>query len=174
MSSSEERFDQLYGQTRQSTLRFISSKCLRITDIEDLYQETYLRVFDALKEGREIKEPEAFVIGIAKHCLSQYYTAAQRLRARISLSAGAESGEPVDIGDDSDIEQLTADRALLDEIFGEICALPSGTQRIFYLHYFQGLSLSETASLLGISESRTTTLLYKAVRKIRRKYRGRE
>ncbi|MBR6873177.1 MAG: sigma-70 family RNA polymerase sigma factor [Ruminococcus sp.] len=167
-------FARIYEATRQSALRFISSKCLNITDIEDIYQETYLRVLDAVKEGREIRDPEAFVIGTAKHCLSHWYTAAQRLRARISLSAGTESGEAVDIGDDTDIEGLVADRELLSEVFESICALPSGVQRIFYLHYFQGLSLPETASVLGISESKTTALLYKAVRQIRRKFRGRE
>ena len=67
-----------------------------------------------------------------------------------------------------------ADRTLLSEIFKEICSLPSGVQRIFYLHYFQELSLSETAELLGISESKVTAQLYKAVRQIRRKYRGRD
>ena len=172
MSSTEERFDQLYEQTRQNTLRFISSKCIRITDIEDIYQETYLRVFDAIKDGREIREPEGFVIGIAKHCLSQYYSAAQRLRARISLSAGNASGEPVDIGGDTDIEQLVADRTLLDEVFSEICRLPSEVQRIFYLHYFLELSLPETARLMGMSEGKVTQRLYKAVRQLRRKYRG--
>lgn len=169
--SGEQEFERIYEQTKQSALRFISSKCLSITDIEDIFQETFLRVLDALDSGREIKDPEAFVIGTAKHCLSHHYTAVQRLRARISLSTGSLSGEPVDIGDETDIEQLAADRALLDEVFREITRLPSDVQRIFYLHYFLELSLPETAKLMGLSEGQVRQRLYKAVRQLRRKYR---
>ena len=166
-------FEEIYEQTKTAALRYISSKCLKITDIEDLFQETYLRVCEALDKGAEPREPEAFVIGIAKHCLSHYYSAAQRLRARISLSAGSVSDEPVDLEDETDIESLVADRDLYDQVFKEITALPSDVQRLFYLHYFLDLSLSETAELMGLSESRVRQRLYQAVRKLRRKYRGR-
>ena len=166
-------FEEIYEQTKTAALRFISSKCLKITDIEDLFQETYLRVGEALDKGAEPRDPEAFDIGIAKHCLSHYYSAAQRLRARISLSAGSVSDEPVDLEDETDIESLVADRDLYDQVFKEITALPSDVQRLFYLHYFLDLSLSETAELMGLSESRVRQRLYQAVRKLRRKYRGR-
>lgn len=166
------RFKEIYEETKLPVLKYISSKCLKITDIEELFQETYLQVGEALDKGADPREPEAFVIGIAKHCLSHHYTAVQRLKARISLSGGS-SGEPVDIPDSTDIEELTADKALFDEVFREITALPSDVQRMFYLHYFLELSLEETASLMGVSESRVRQRLYQAVRRLRRKYRGR-
>ena len=171
--NSDMLFEEIYNETKQSALRFITSKCLSITDIEDLFQETYLRVYDALESGRRPEQAEAFVIGIAKHCLSHYYSAAQRLKARISLSAGKLSDEPVDIGDDTDIEGLIADRILLNEVFNEITKLPPDAQRIFYLHYFLELSLPDTAALVGLSEGKVRQKLYKAVRQLRRKYRRR-
>ena len=165
-------FEEIYEETKQAALRFISSKCLKITDIEELFQETYLQVGEALDKGTEPREPEAFVIGIAKHCISRYYSAAQRLRARISLSSGG-SDEPVDLEDETDIEELVSDRTLYEEVFREITALPSEVQRAFYLHYFLELSIPETAQLMGVSESKVKQRLYKAVRQLRRKYRGR-
>ncbi|MBR4554156.1 MAG: sigma-70 family RNA polymerase sigma factor [Ruminococcus sp.] len=173
MSSKDKTFERIYNETKMSALKYISSKCLKITDIEDIYQETYLRVGEALDKGTEPKNSEAFVIGIARHCLSHYYSAAQRLRARISLSSGSVSDEPVDLEDDTDIESLAADKALYDEIFREITARPSDVQRMFYLHYFLDLTLSETAELMGITESRVRQRLYQTIRQLRRKYRGR-
>ena len=126
---------------------------------------------EALEKGTEPKEPEAFVIGIARYCLSHYYTAVQRLRARISLSSGGDKDAPPDIGDDTDIEGLVADRELCDELFREICSRPSDVQRMFYLHYYLGLGLTETAELMGISESRVKQRLYQTVRQLRRKYK---
>jgi RNA polymerase sigma factor (sigma-70 family) len=166
-------FEDIYEQTKQPVLRFISSNCLKITDIEDIFHETYLCTAEALDKGAEPEEPEAFVIGIAKHCLSHYYTALQRLRARISLGSGTDSGESVDLEDDTDIEDLVANKALYNEIFREITAFPSDVQRMFYLHYLLELSLAETASLMGIGENRVKQKLYSAVRQLRRKYRGR-
>lgn len=168
--NSQERFKEIYNGTKQSVLRYISAKCLNIADIEDLFQETYLRVYDSVNGGCEIAEPEAFCIGIAKHCLSHYYTKAQRLKARISLSAGKDTDEQIDIKDETDIRELVENTILYDEVFKEICRLPSDVQRIFYLHYFLGLSLNETASLLGMSFGQTTQRLYKAIRQLRKKY----
>ncbi|MBR6045316.1 MAG: RNA polymerase sigma factor [Ruminococcus sp.] len=172
MNGIDEKFGEVYELTKHSTLRYISSKCLRITDIEDIYQETYLSIYNAIKNGADIRDPESYVISTARHCISHYYTAAQKLKARISLSAGSVSDEPVDIGNDTDIEQLIADRTLLDDIFAEICALPSEVQRIFYLHYFLELSLPEISALMGIPEGKVSHRLYRAVRQLRRKYRG--
>lgn len=171
--NSQERFKEIYNGTKQSVLRYISAKCLNIADIEDLFQETYLRVYDSVNGGCEIAEPEAFCIGIAKHCLSRYYSAALRLKARISLSSGKDTDAPADLPDDTDIEELVGNSTLYDEVFAEICKQPSDVQRIFYLHYFLGLSLEETATLTEMSMGKVTQRLYKAIRQLRKKYKRR-
>ena len=170
MGFTDTDFNVLYESTKQSTLRYITSKALNISDIEDIYQETYIRVFDACKQGTVPEEPEAYVIGVAKHCLSSHYSAVQRLRARISLSAGKVSDEPIDLEDETDIEGLIADKLLSDELYKEILRQPADVQRIFYLRYFAELPLSETASALGMTEQAVKDRLYKALRELRRKY----
>lgn len=176
MDNSKQDFEILYEATKQSTLKFITSKCLNITDIEDIFQDTYIRIFDAYKKGFRADEPEAYVIGVAKHCLSSHYSVMQRLRVHISLNHGTDKDDedPIDIGDDTDIENIVADKILCSKIYNEILDQPPDIQKMFYLRYLAGLSLDETAQALGMSESAVKQRLYKALRKLRRNYQRRE
>lgn len=160
-------FEELYERTKDAVLKYIAARCMNISDIEDIYQETYLRVCEALRSGREIKDPEAFVMGIAKHCVARYYTVMQRLKMRLRLSAGGAGSE---FSDDEDIEELAADRDMYERIYEDICSCPPEVQRIFYLRYRMELSLAETAQAMGISEGRVRQLLYSTVRRLKRKY----
>lgn len=172
MAKTAPDFEQIYHSTKHSLLKYITSKCINICDIEDIYQETYARVFDSLSKGNCPDEPEAFVIGTAKHCLSHYYSALKRLRARVSLNSYRENSysEPEEPLSDEDIELDMINKELLDSIFKEICSQPTDVQRMFYLHYFMELSLEETAKILKLSESVVRQRLYRSVRIIRRKY----
>ncbi len=176
MTKTEPGFEEIYNSTKQNVLKFITSKCININDIEDIYQETYARVFDSLAKGICPDEPEAFVIGTAKHCLSHYYSAMQRLRARVSLNRSKDdiTDTPDELADSTDIELAVINKELLDRIFKEICAQPADIQKMFYLHYFMELSLGETAKTLGISECTVRQRLYRSVRIIRRKHLRRD
>jgi len=175
MDNSKQDFEILYESTKQSTLKFITSKCLNITDIEDIFQETYVRILDAYRNGFRADEPEAYVIGVAKHCLSSHYSVMQRLRVHISLSrvSGSEKDD-IDIEDDTDIENIVTDKMLCNRIYDDILKQPPDIQKIFYLRYLAGLSLEETAQTLAMTESAVKQKLYKALRKLRRNYQRRE
>jgi RNA polymerase sigma-70 factor (ECF subfamily) len=131
-------------------------------------------VFETLSKGKQIKDEQAFVIGTAKHCLAHYYTAMQRLRARVSLSAKGSDDDIGDIPGSEDIELAVINKDLLDKIFSEICSQSADVQKMFYLHYFMDLPLDETARILKMNENTVRQRLYRAVRLIRRKYTRRK
>ena len=174
MGQTEPSFEQIYDSTKQSVLRYIASKCINICDIQDIYQETYARVFEALSQGKQIKDAQAFAIGTAKHCLAHYYTAMQRLRARVSLSAKGSDEDIGDIPSGEDIELAVINSELFDQVFREIRSQSADVQRMFYLHYFMDLPLDETARILKMNENTVRQRRYRAVRLIRRKYTRRK
>ncbi|MBR1763815.1 MAG: RNA polymerase sigma factor [Ruminococcus sp.] len=172
--AADKTFDRLYESTKQSVLIYIAARCRSITDIEDIYQETYLRAYDALRQRRELRDPEAFVMGIAKHCVSHYYSVLQRMKLRIQPAPREETSELPDLADDEDLEELVADRLLYEELYNDICTRPPTVQRMFYLHYLLELPLSQTAEALGLTEGQVRQQLYKTVRELRRKYGRRD
>ena len=165
--SINEDFDRLYEATKHSVLKYIAPRCACITDIEDIYQEVYLRVYEALHQEKRPDDPEAFVMGIAKHCVSHYYSLLQKLKMRLRFGS---VGDEREFSDYDNVEDLVADRELCRRLFDDVCRCSPEVQKIFYLHYLMELSLTETAEALGITESRVKQLLYKTVRMLKRKY----
>ena len=162
-----EDFERLYEATKHSVLKYIASRCACISDIDDIYQEVYLRVYEALRQEKRPDDPEAFVMGIAKHCVSHYYSLLQKLRMRAQLRS---SDKECEYSDEEDIEEIIISRDLYERLYRDVCRTSAEVQRIFYLHYLMELSLAETAEALGIPESRVKQLLYRTVRILKRKY----
>lgn len=124
--------------------RFASSS----HDIEDICQETVLRALEAEK-AREIKEPRAFLFGIAKNVVRKELD--KKSRGLLDFIADFtpdeySSNEPT-------IEaQLDSHARMLR--FGEaLMVLPSQCQRVFVLKKVQGYSHKEIAQKLRISVS---------------------
>ena len=153
MDEQEKRFEQIYNNTKDAALRFITSKCLNICDIEDIYQETYLAVCRSLKNRTEhIDSEEAYVIAIAKRCISRHYSAMQKLKAFIDtgLSKLPDKALTEEVKAEEDIEQLTVDRQLLEDIFNIVASMPVDVQRIFYMYYVLDMKLADISARLNI------------------------
>ena len=62
------RFDDIYNSTNKSVLAFITAKCRNTADISDIFQDTYVELYQVLiKRGAEyITSEKAFVLKIKK------------------------------------------------------------------------------------------------------------
>ncbi|MGF1543048.1 MAG: RNA polymerase sigma factor [Parvularculaceae bacterium] len=128
--------------------RFIRRYVSNRHDIEDITQETILRALQAEK-SREIREPRAFLFGIAKNVVrKELQKKSQNLIVLIEdfderkdevSAASAEAG-------------IDARQRLI--VFWEaVASLPPQCQRVFVLKKVYGYSHKEIASRLNISVS---------------------
>ena len=170
MEQNKRLFEKIYNDTKESTYRFIAAKCYNIDDIDDIYQSTYISLFDALKKRDTPPEnSEAFVITIAKRELFKYYGLIKKLTE--STKAPPLSDEPYEEDADSFcLEDSIVNKALLEEVNSLLQKKDITTQKIFFMHYYKGYTLSEIASLLELSESSVKRRLYSALSRIRRLY----
>ncbi len=170
-------FENIYARTRDAALRYITSKCLSISDIDDIYQDTFLNVYRSVCNMKsEIENEEAFVINIAKKCLSRYYGVAAKLRAQVSigLSRLPEKSSTGQQAAEADVEMLVLDRALCDDIFETVSSMSIDVQRIIYMYYVLDMPLSAVGQSLGLREDQVKNKLYRALERIRRMYKRRE
>ncbi|MBE6686122.1 MAG: hypothetical protein E7591_02715 [Ruminococcaceae bacterium] len=95
MTEIEGIFNELYDSTYQKTLIYVTAKCSKLHDVEDILQEIYTEVYSVLlNKGREyIQNEEAFVIKIAKTKIFRHYSLKQRLSAITLNIAKEERGE---------------------------------------------------------------------------------
>ena len=172
-------FNAIYDSTNKPVLSFITARCGNTSDIGDIFQDTYMELYQVLdKHGAEyVTDGKALVFKIAKRKLARNYSALKRLQIFVSMTMTVknendESGE-IDIAD-TDIDYYLTDstedyvvnQILLDDSRQFIRQKPEDVKKIFYLFYDVGLSIPEIAQRLSMKESNVKNKLYRTVKEI--------
>jgi len=166
------RFDEIYGSTSKAVLTYITAKCGRVADINDIFQDTYLELYHLLiKRGTDyVTNETALVMKIARQNVSKYYTLKERLRIFVSLSPkedGAEAGISEQEADAFVTEEFVVDKIMLESARSLIERKPEVTRKVFYLFYDLGLTIPEISKELSISESSVKNKLYRTLKELR-------
>jgi RNA polymerase sigma-70 factor (ECF subfamily) len=169
------RFNEIYDTTNKYILTFITAKCGSSSDINDIFQETYMELYQLMtKRGRNyITGEKALVLKIAKQKIARYYSLVKRLRMFVSMTVKNENDENVEIElPDSEINSMLMEDCVLDQIMLEnarkyINQKPTDVEKIFYLFYSAGLSIPEIAKELSLSESNVKNKLYRTIKELR-------
>lgn len=131
----EAAMDTFVRKYYPQVLRYCRYHCFDTGQAEDLVQETFEKFFKALAGYQHVGKAIHYLYTIARNLCIDY----GKKKIEITALNIPESGEnPMD---EMDI-RLDIDRAL--------AKLPDEMREVIILHYFQGLSLKETAVVLQI------------------------
>lgn len=172
-NGSAEAFRKIYEQTNRKIYSRIIAGAADRSDAEDIFQETYVDLFNALKAGREISEPEAYLMTIARRKLYAYYKQLNRVRKR---ETAVSEDENRDIDPDEmalenySIEDSVVNVKLYEEISVRLREKPDITQRIFAMFYSLDMAIPEIAESLSVSESFVKNRLYRTLKEFRSLY----
>ena len=167
------RFDDIYNSTSKAVLAFITAKCRNTADIGDIFQDTYMELYQALiKRGADyVTTEKAFLLRIARQKLARYYSLLERLRLFVSMSASDEDegeAEPSDFEADSfSMEDYAVNQVMLDNARKFIQSKPEDVKKAYYLFYDVGLSIPEIAAALSMSESNVKNKLYRTLKELK-------
>jgi RNA polymerase sigma-70 factor (ECF subfamily) len=126
-------------------------------DSADLTQKTFARVWTALPRFAGRSSLGSWLHGIAYHVYQDWRRANHRLESRPDeWWAECRDGRA---GPDA----LAADADLADALYAAVDGLEPDTRITVHLHYYQGLTLEETAESLGIAASTVKYRLRAAV-----------
>jgi RNA polymerase sigma-70 factor (ECF subfamily) len=127
-------------------------------DVEDVVQETYMRVFQAARK-QPIRSPRAFMLKTARNIALNKLTWADALNHMIDPPEDNQEGDAGlgDLSVERGMEEMTPDSVLESEQeFAVFCravrGLPRQCRRAFLLRKVYGLSQREVAQRLGVSE----------------------
>ena len=153
---------QIFQSIRLSISRTVS-KIVPIGDVEDVVQETYVRML-LVDEPSKIENPKSYLFKIARNlALDSVKSAASRL-----TESWDDSMDVYAVGSSNDYDE-TFERAASSEEFGHFCEavrqLPKQARRVFVLKKVYGYSQREIACELGIAESTVEKHISLAVRK---------
>jgi len=147
----EEGIYRVYLAVRSSLARAV----LRLVpprEVEDIVQETYVRVCQIEQHGRTIEEPRAFLFKTARNLALDYLK-----RADTRLLVGMDDlSEPLPDTADPSLDQ-TFEEVATDEEFSLFCravrTLPLQCRRVFVMKKVYGYSQREIAQHFNLSEN---------------------
>lgn len=157
-SHSERAFLKLYDGLAEPLFRHCYFRVSSREVAEDLVQETFLRAWNYLAEGKRIENPKAFLYRTAGNLVVDHY----RQRKNVSLDALAEGGyDPLDGGVSA---TMLAEGEQARRLLGK---LEEPYRQTMLLRYIDGFSVSEIAKLLGLSQNVVSVRLHRGIAKLK-------
>jgi len=138
--------------------------------IEDVRQETLMRVLTTLRKGEGIKRPErfgAFVNGVCENVMKEL----DRSDRRAEPWDEHNMDEPIDPSVDLDAELVTAD--LKREVEQAFAVMPEKDRRILQAIYLDEIGKAEVCRMFQVNAGYLRVLLHRAKAQFRNAYRGR-
>ena len=158
-----EAFGGLYDHYADTVYRYIYYRVGSKATAEDLTSETFLRALRRIGtftwQGRDFG---AWLVTIARNLVADHFKSS-RFRLEVTTGEMLDSKECERSPEDSVLERLS--NAALLEAVGR---LNPQQQECVTLRFLQGLSVAETARIMGKNEGAIKTLQYRAVRTLAR------
>ena len=158
-----EAFGRLYDQYSDTVYRYIYYRVGGKATAEDLTSETFLRALRRIAtftwQGRDFG---AWLVTIARNLVADHFKSS-RFRLEVTTGEMLDANEVARSPEDSVLESLS-NAALLQAVR----RLNPQQQECVTLRFLQGLSVAETARVMGKNEGAIKTLQYRAVRTLAR------
>ena len=159
-----KQFNRIYDETYNQVLKYIVCKCSNMEDINDIIQETYIEVYNAIVKNKKIEDVHKYIIGIAKNKINKYYTLIYRLQSISTFKNKDDEIELLDnVKSDIDIEKIIIKADDIEKIWNYLKTKKIVIQKVFYLYYELDLTIKEIAKELNIGESYTKNCLYRTL-----------
>lgn len=157
----KEAFGQLYDHYQPSVYRFLYYRVGSITLAEDLTAETFFRALRSMHSFRwQGKDFGAWLMTIARNLTADHFKA-----GRTRLEQTTEDMQTLDTtseGPEVEVLSSLTNEALLRAL-GE---LPTEQRECLIMRFLQGLSIAETAEILGRSSGAVKQLQLRGVRNL--------
>ena len=160
-----EKFNEIYSQTYQNTLKYIVLHCDNLEDVNDLLQETYLNFYkyEQRKSLDEIKDIKGYIIGISKNILKKHYRFKYKNKV-VSIN----KNEEIPLEADIDLELQFITKENVEYIWKYIKDKDIKIAKIFYLHYCLDMKISDIAEEMQLNESTVKNYIYRTIKELQK------
>ncbi|MFQ6020357.1 MAG: sigma-70 family RNA polymerase sigma factor [Dehalococcoidia bacterium] len=157
----DQAIAEIYALYFPRVYRYILARMGNIDDAEDLTEEVFMRVLDAI--GRFEWRDAPFSAWLFRIAHNAVISQRRRDGAR-GRSAPLSDALPVDT---QGPEEMVENRLALNEIMTAARRLPEAQRMVITLRFAAGLSVAETAKALGKGEGNIKVIQHKAIAKLR-------
>jgi len=164
-SGDADAFGELYDRYVDVVYRYIYYRVSNATLAEDLTSETFIRALRRITsytwQGRDFG---AWLVTIARNLIADHFKSG-RYRLEVATSDLVEAGaDRREDGPENEVLSAITNEALLEAVK----ALGPEQQECISLRFLQGMSVAETAAIMGKNEGAIKALQYRAVKSLSR------
>lgn len=131
-------------------------------DAEDITAETFLKVWQYIKEGKKVKSLQAFLYQVARNLVIDFYR-------RKGVPTESIDEAEITIADRSDLslEEKMALKSDMAQVESALRQLKDAYREVIVLHFLNELSLSETAKIIGKTPGAARVLLHRGMKALK-------
>jgi len=152
-------FAEIYSRYIDQVYRYILINVRDSQVAQDLTSETFLAALEHLHRFRGEGTVAAWVLGIARHKIGDYFRSRRNLLP-LDAAACVASADPSPA-------ELAEQQWRFEQITEVLRALAPDRADALTLHIFAGLSIAEVSQILGKSDAAVRMLIYRAVQDLR-------
>jgi len=156
-----EAFGQFYDLYVTRIYRFIFFKVNSVSDAQDITSEVFLKLWQCIKDGKDIKNLNAFTYTIARNSVIDFYRQNNKVEEQIQDEHTNIPDEEKDL-----LKKQIMDSELSDVLKG-LDHLKDEYKEVIILKYLDELSISEIAEVLTRSKGAVRVLLYRATKALK-------
>ena len=167
MKEIEEKFLKVYDEYAPAILRHVYFRVNNKSVSEDLTSETFMKVWNYLAVGNEVKNLKGFLYKISDNLVIDYYR--EKSRREISLDDIKETP-------DWDKTPLTAENVdkdidinLVKKYLNE---LPNDYKQILIYHFIDDLSMKEIKEITGKSMTNIYVIIHRGLKMLKEKFKN--
>lgn len=170
LAGRQSAYTDLLARHREPIYRIVRGHIGDADEAVDVTQQAFIAAFAALDRYDRVRP---FRHWLARIALNKCRDWARRRAVRRLLTAALPLGAAEAVADESIPQDVVlADRQRLKGVMLAIAGLPSRLKEALLLHTVEGLSQSETAAVLGVTEKTVETRVYRARQKLNEILRG--
>ena len=155
---------QLFDNHYARVYRYAYAKVSREQDAEDIAQEVFLRMYQALDRFEQRGVPfRAWLMQIAANLVNDFY----RKNGSGARTLSIQQNE-IDVAGDPDPAAEVELQLNVEEVIGAMTCLTDLEREVIQLRYAAELSIAETAAVTGKNENNVKQLTFKALQKLRK------
>lgn len=157
----EAAFARLYDAYFSRVYRYILTRTSHEADAEDLAAEVFIKVVDALPAFRWQEAPfSAWLFRIARNCVISHHrrNGARPVMSKLPQGQAVKGPDP---------EELAEQRLTVMEVWQAASRLTEAQRQVIELRFAAGLSVAETARVLGKSESNIKVTQHNAIARLK-------
>ena len=166
MNKVEKKFLSAYDSYSVAILRHIYFRVSNMDTAEDFTQETFLKAWQYIAGGKEIKNIKAFLYTIANNLIIDHYR--QKPRFAVSLDEAGQKDLSYEPRQEKEIEQKISAIAVKKYL----SQLEQEQREIIYWRYVDEMSIEEISEITGKTPNNVRVSIHRAMKILKEKIKN--